>query len=174
MRETTEIEFNAINNEYDKYSIKVDNYINYDDDSWDFSTSQDDMINQRYVVNETIFLKEVVTDYDNNDKIDGLYDSYKNVKILNDTFVKKNEKLESLLVDYDTKVATLTEFSDHSYFTLILLFGCVIFFLVTVILNVIEDKKEMNFLSKIMFFIIGMIILFIFLKKLFGYIQRKL
>lgn len=174
MKQTTEIEFKTINDEYDKYSITVDNYINFEDDSWDFKTSQNDMINQRDVVDETIFSKGLVSEYEDDDKIDDLHDSYKNVKILYDTFVKKNEKLESLLVDYDTKVATLTEFTDHSYFTLIFLFSLLIFIFVTVIMNVVEDKKEMNTSYKMLFFIIGTIVLFSLFKNLIGYIQRRL
>ena len=174
MGEQDKSDFDILNDEYEEYTDTVNNFIEYESETWNFDKIND-LNSKRINLNNRIDSKKQLLNYDIGHDIDELNETYTHVKTLHDDYLEKNEKLKSVISNYNTKVAVMNNSSNgSSYLTLVM--GIIVLLLLfsIVIMNIIEDKKEMNTVSRILFFVILLYIFKTISQYLSGYIQRKL
>ena len=162
-----EINFDQLDEDYEKYTDSFkENSIDY---KYNDIKGTIEQLNKKIDDGK----KEIYNNNNISSKIDDLNNTYKNVKSRYNDYLIENEKLKSVIKDYNMKVATMNNFSNYSYIGLIFWFIVLILLFSIVMMSIIEDKKEMNTISRILFFIILLYIFKKIVQYLGGYIQRE-
>lgn len=167
-------DFDKLDENYNKYSQDVGNFVNYTDEKWELNNLQNKMTFQGKKVDSHIFSKFRQTEYDLDEDVNELEQSYDKVKRSHQVYLDKNERLKTLLTDYNTKIATMNNFSDGSNITIVLWIIVLVLLFIVLIMTIIEDKKEMNMMYRILFAIIIVYLVKLAVQDLGGYIQREL
>lgn len=166
--------FKKLDDYYNKYSKDVGNFVNYTVKKWELNSLQNKMILQGKKVNSNIFSKFRETEYNLDEDVDELEKSYDKVKRSHQVYLDKNDRLKILLTDYNTKIATMNNFSDGSNLTIVLWIIVLVLLFIVLIMTIIEDKKEINIMYRILFAIIIIYLVKLAVQDLGGYIQREL
>jgi len=167
-------DFDKLGENYDEYSEDVSNFVNYSDEKWELNNLQDKIYFQGKKLDSHIVSKFRETEYDLDDDVDDLETSYDAVKRSHQVYLDKNETLKTLLANYTTKVATLNNFSNDFHLTLVLWIIVLVLLFILLVMSIVEDKKEMNLMYRILFAVLIIYLVKIAVQDLGGYIQREL
>lgn len=110
----------------------------------------------------------------NSGKVDRLEVSYDMNKVLYNKYLDLYEELNKLKIGYDTKTATVKSFST-SHSILIIVWVIIFLFLTSsILINIIEEKKEMNVFSRFILVVSGLTLLSLIFKNIWNYFKRVL